>query len=151
MSTNNWYFNNEIYDNPTEELVGFVYEITNKTSGRIYIGKKFFWGHKFSVKTSLIKSGKNKGNKVKKKTRIVIPSDWQSYYGSSVFLNNEIGQLGIDNYSRKILRLCTSKAELSYYEAKEQFERDVLLSDKYYNNFIGCKIHGSHLNKKIKK
>jgi Putative endonuclease segE, GIY-YIG domain len=147
MQTNDWYFNNEIYDNPTEDIVGFVYEITNRTSGRIYIGKKFFWSHKYSVKTAVAKSGKMKGLKVKKKTKIIIPSDWQSYYGSSDFLNKEIELLGVDNYSRKILRLCYSKSCLSYFEAKEQFSRDVLLSDAYYNNFIGCKIHGSHMRK----
>ena len=36
---------------------------------------------------------------------------------------------------------------MSYYEAKLQFENDVLLSDQYYNEFIGCKIHSNHLPK----
>lgn len=145
---NNWYYEGGVYETPDEDMVGFVYEITNKTSGRIYIGKKFFWGHKFSVKTTVAKSGKNKGLKVKKKTKIIIPSDWQDYFGSSEFLLKEIKELGIGNYSRKILRICYTKASLSYYEAKEQFDRDVLLSDDYYNNFIGCKIHGSHMKNK---
>ena len=34
---------------------------------------------------------------------------------------------------------------MSYYEAKLQFEKNVLLSDEYYNEFIGCKIHAKHL------
>jgi hypothetical protein len=34
---------------------------------------------------------------------------------------------------------------MGYLEAREQFDRNVLLSDEYYNNFIGCKIHGKHV------
>ena len=34
---------------------------------------------------------------------------------------------------------------MSYLEAKEQFDRGVLLSDKYYNGIINCKIHRSHV------
>ena len=30
-------------------------------------------------------------------------------------------------------------------EAKEQFDRGVLLSEGYYNEFIGCKIHSKHI------
>jgi len=38
---------------------------------------------------------------------------------------------------------------MSYYEAKEQFDRDVLFSDEYYNEFIGCKIHAKHVRKSM--
>jgi hypothetical protein len=34
---------------------------------------------------------------------------------------------------------------MSYYELKEQVDREVLFSDEYYNEFIGCKIHARHL------
>jgi len=34
---------------------------------------------------------------------------------------------------------------MSYLEAKEQFDRNVLLNDEYYNEFIGCKIHSKHV------
>jgi hypothetical protein len=37
-------------------------------------------------------------------------------------------------------------SELAYYEAKEQFDRDVLLRpDEYYNAFIGLKVHRNHV------
>ena len=32
-----------------------------------------------------------------------------------------------------------------FLEAKEQFDRNVLFSDEYYNEFIGCKIHAKHV------
>jgi hypothetical protein len=37
------------------------------------------------------------------------------------------------------------KGELGYLEAKEQFDRNVLLSEEYYNGIINCKIHRSHV------
>jgi hypothetical protein len=36
--------------------------------------------------------------------------------------------------------LCDSKFELAYYEAKKQFEADVLLNEGYYNGIINCRI-----------
>jgi len=42
--------------------------------------------------------------------------------------------------------MCKTTAEMSYYEAKEQFDRDVLLNpDEYYNAFIGLKVHRNHM------
>ena len=86
--------------------------------------------------------------KGKTRKRIVIKeSDWKTYYGSSEDLKTLVEKTGDDNYYREILKLCKTKGECSYYEAKEQFERDVLLRDDYYNEFIGCKIHSKHLSK----
>jgi len=86
--------------------------------------------------------------KGKTRKRIKISeSDWKTYYGSSEDLKTLVEERGVDNYYREILRLCKTKGECSYYEAKEQFERDVLLKDDYYNEFIGCKIHSKHIAK----
>ena len=41
-------------------------------------------------------------------------------------------------------------AEEGYKEAKEQFDRDVLLSDDYYNGIINCRI-GAPSVKSLKK
>mgnify|MGYP003782141221 FL=1 len=67
------------------------------------------------------------------------------YYGSNEEVKSLVEEVGKDNFKREILRLCKSKGEMSYYEAKEQFDRDVLFSDEYYNEFIGCKIHSKHV------
>ena len=58
-----------------------------------------------------------------------------------------VEEKGVDNYRRDVLYLCRTKGECSYYEAKLQFQYDVLLSDEYYNEFIGCKIHSKHIRK----
>ena len=138
------YENSEISELP-EDCVGFVYLITNKLSGRKYIGKKLA---KFSKTTYKVVKLKN-GNKKRKRIRSKIDSDWQLYYGSNDQLNRDIQELGSDNFTREILFYCRSKAECSYVEAREQFNHRVLESDDYYNGQIVCRIHGSHIKNKI--
>ena len=86
-----------------------------------------------------------KNSKRKRRIRTRVESDWRSYFGSSGVLNQLVEEQGDQNFKRVILKLCKTKGEMSYYEAKLQFENDVLLNDEYYNEFIGCKIHAKHL------
>lgn len=118
-----------------EEYYGFVYVIVEKTTGKKYIGKKFFWNQKILPKTKTRK----------RRQRTLVESDWRSYFGSSKEVQSLVEQNGENNYTRIILKLCKSKGECSYYEAKYQFEYDVLLRDDFYNEFIGCKIHSKHV------
>ena len=140
-----WTYLNNIVEELPEDCVGFVYLITNKTSGRMYVGKKLA---KFSKTTYKMVKLKN-GTKKKKKIRSKIDSDWQDYYGSSIELQKDVDLLGRENFVREILYFCKSKAECSYIEAREQFTRRVLESTEYYNNNIMCRIHGSHIINKI--
>ena len=140
-----WLFENSAVETLPEDCVGFVYLITNLTTGRRYIGKKLA---KFSRTTYKVVKLKN-GTKRKKKIRSKIDSDWQSYYGSNAELNADVEKLGVDNFTREILYYCSSKAECSYVEAREQFRHQVLESDNYYNGQIACRIHGSHIKNKI--
>ena len=133
-----WHYNNEIFEPTEDELsdyVGFVYVITELDTNKKYIGKKFFW--------SIRKLPPLKGQKRKRTKKAM--SDWKDYYGSSEELKSLVEAKGGDAYRRDILKLCKTKGECSYYEAKYQFEKDVLLRDDYYNEFIGCKIHSKHL------
>ena len=50
--------------------------------------------------------------------------------------------MGTDFFHREILHLCKTKGECAYMEAKEQFDREVLLTEDYYNGIISCKIGG---------
>jgi len=131
-----WYYNNEEYKDTPEEYQGFVYEITELRTGKKYIGKKNFWRPKTLPKNS------RRSRRVK--TRV--ESDWREYYGSNVELQRLVEEHGSDGYKRVILHLCKTKGEMSYMEAKMQFMFDVLLSDEYYNEFIGCKIHARHVS-----
>jgi len=130
-----WVYNNKEFNETPEEFQGFVYMITEKDTGKKYIGKKFFW------KPKVLPVTKSR----KRRIRTRVESDWRTYYGSSKEVKTLVEEKGEDNYIREILKLCRTKGECSYYEAKYQFEFDVLLSDEYYNEFIGCKIHSKHV------
>lgn len=132
---NPWYHNGKILtEEDVEEYVGMVYLLENTENGRFYVGKKFF--HK--KKTYQVK---------KKKKKKTVQSDWKDYYGSSKELLEDIEKVGKDKIKRTVLHLCKSKTQCSYYEMKEQVEREVLLREDYYNGFIGGKISGKFLER----
>ena len=128
-----WLYQNQIVEEIPEGYIGFVYLVTNLKTGQKYIGKKLAQFKR--TKPPL------KGKKLKR--RSVVESDWRDYWGSSDRLNADVQQLGPENFTREILYYCTSKAEMSYIEAREQFDRRVLESDEYYNGIINCRIGGS--------
>lgn len=140
-----WSYQNIPVETLPEDCIGFVYLITNMTSGRMYIGKKLA---KFSRTTQRTVKLKN-GTKKKKKIRTKVDSDWQDYYGSSPELSKDVESLGKENFSREILYYCKSKSECSYIEAREQFARRVLESADYYNGHIQVRVHGSHIKDKL--
>ena len=140
-----WHHQGTLLESIPDDIVGFVYLITNNVSGRKYIGKKLAKFSKTTQKTVKLKNG----NKKKKKIRTKVESDWREYYGSSPELLKDVAALGADNFTREILYFCKSKAECSYIEAREQFSRRVLESTDYYNGIINCRIHGSHILGKL--
>ena len=134
-----WFYHNtaeEFKLDDAEGYFGFVYLITHNQTGRKYIGKKFF-----------TKAGTRQIKGKKKKIRKT--SDWESYWGSNTELQAEVKQNGEDQYTREILHLCKSRSECSYWETFEIFSRQALLSDSYYNSWVTCKIHKSHVIGKI--
>ena len=133
-----WIYNEQIYDKTPDDYQGFVYVITELDTDKKYIGKKNFWRPKVLPKNS------KRTRRIRTKTE----SNWRDYYGSNKEVQILVESKGKSNYKREILRLCKTKGEMSYYEAKLQFENDVLLSDIYYNEFIGCKIHSKHIRNK---
>lgn len=137
-----WYYNEQVLTELPEEKIGFVYLITNLTTGRRYIGKKL---SKFSrVKYKMV-TQKN-GIKKRKKIRSKIDSDWQTYWSSSPEVQADVKQLGENKFRREILYFADSKGQLSYLEAREQFQRQVLeFPDQWYNGIIQCRIHRSHV------
>jgi len=126
-----WIYKGEIVENFGNHI-GFVYMITCLRTNKRYIGKKNF----YFAKTKQVKG---------KKKRFKVESDWKDYYGSNDELNQHVKILGEKNFQREILRFCSSKGEMSYFEAKYQFQYDVLENDQFYNSWISCKIHKKHL------
>lgn len=131
-----WLYEGEPFTD-SKDYEGFVYLITNKINGKMYVGKKFF-KHKRTRKPL----------KGKKRKRIdFVESDWKSYYGSSALIKEAIEEHGKDNFERLILSLHKSRAATNYEETREQFARDVLYtldSDGervYYNDNINGRFY----------
>lgn len=139
-----WTLNNTLFESIPDDCaaIGFVYLITNTISNKKYIGKKNFYTNRTKTKTVTLKTGLKK----KKNIRVKAESDWMNYYGSSEDLKKDVELHGSENFTRQILRLCYTKGEQSYFEAKYQFDYDVLLNtDQFYNRWISVKVHGVHL------
>ena len=124
------YKNKEVIEIP-EEFIGFVYLITNTTNNRKYIGKKLT---QFKRSRKPLKGRTNK-------RRYTVESDWQDYYGSSDELSADVELLGKNKFTREIIFWCSSKSELSYIEAREQFTHKVLESKQWYNGHIRVRVH----------
>lgn len=115
-----------------EKFFGFIYRITRKSDGKMYIGKKQAW----TVK----KMPPLKGKKLKRHKEV--ETDWKTYTGSSPVLNEDIKAAGESAFDFEIIRFCTCKWELAYYEAEAQFTERVLFHpDKYYNSIINLRIN----------
>jgi hypothetical protein len=108
-------------------MFGFVYRISNKESGKQYIGRKYFWQKR-----------KPRGGK----RRVTSESDWKRYYGSCPELKEDIKLLGKESFSREILSLHPTTGKVNYEETRQLFLHDVLtkaLTDgtpAYYNSNI---------------
>jgi hypothetical protein len=136
-----WIYNNKEVIALPDDVIGFVYIITHTTTGKRYIGKKLA---KFKRTRTKMHTQKN-GKRVKKKIVSYVDSDWKTYWGSCEQLTADIAILGQNKFTREIIRLCYSKAECSYWEAKEQFYNGVLETDQWYNGQISVRVHKSHI------
>jgi hypothetical protein len=130
---NMWLYEEKELDNElVSQYYGFIYCIQNTLSGKQYIGRKYF-----TKASSKVVKGK------RKKTRK--ESDWKDYWGSSAKLLQEIETIEKHNFTRKIIRLCKTRGECNYWEAKIQFELDVLTAitesgePAFYNDNIMMK------------
>ena len=132
-----WLYKQKEVTELPEDCEAFVYLITNNTNNKKYVGKKLA---KFKTTKPPLKGKKNKRRGYKE-------SDWRTYRGSNDYLKEDVIKLGEDNFTREILYFCPSRGVASYLEAKEQFDREVLLSDDYYNGIINVRVGGSKILK----
>jgi len=110
---------------PNEDKFGFVYIITNTKNGKAYVGcKQYYIG------------------KSKKQSR------WQTYTGSSKYLNEDIKKIGKKYFTFEVIAEYKNKRSLRYYEMYYQVKWNVLTatvegSDKpaFYNSYVGGKFY----------
>ena len=130
-----WNYKGKPYEKLTDNVIGFVYLIYYEDE-TMYIGKK--------LAASLRKKnfGKKKlatltDKRMKKYEHIMTEHKWQDYEGSTT------ASEGKTIRSKVILHLCKDKTSLTYLEAAEQFNREVLFKEEYLNdNILGSFFSG---------
>jgi hypothetical protein len=107
-----WIYNGRVVSSEKdlpENTIGFIYKITNTKNGRIYIGKKAI----------------NKGKR------------WETYYGSSDDLKQDIADIGVNRFQREILLCCDTNIRMTYYEVHYQCLYSVLTTNSYNKSIMG--------------
>lgn len=140
---NQWLYKDEPVDEPPENAIGFIYLITNKLTGRKYVGKKKFFTTLTKYKMVTLKNGTKKKKKIKTETE----SDWKEYYGSNLELQKDVETNGPEHFTREILRFCTTLGEMSYCETYEIFVRHAVALPTYYNTWVSVRVRQDHLPK----
>ena len=127
---NPWiYKGNPFTSDDIGDYYGFVYRITNTTTQRSYIGRKYF-----------VQKRKPRGAK----RRVTSESDWKKYYGSSDELKRDRKLLGNDLFKREIISLHSTLGKVNYEETRQLFLNNVLTESNddgtpafYNSNILG--------------
>ena len=110
--TNPWLYNEKPFESDDIlDYFGFVYLIDCDTTGRKYIGRKYFWS---------FRTPKGKSRKVKSE------SDWKKYYGSCPELKEDVEKYGRESFGRTILSLHKTKGKTNFEETRQLFTNGVL-------------------------
>jgi hypothetical protein len=136
-----------------ENYLGFVYKITNVSTGKFYIGQRKYWKidklkrkikpnkqererleryklkdkNKYKLFKQQLKDkykGRFKNICVKKETK------WKEYWGSSPVLENDININSKEIFKREILINCKTQTDLSIHETNIQI--NYYLNDQWY-------------------
>ena len=125
---NPWYYKGTAFTSADiGDFFGYVYLITNNTTGKKYIGRKYF-----------VQKRKPRGGK----RRVTSESDWKKYYGSSPELKADVKKYGKLNFKREIISLHETLGKVNYEETKQLFLNNVLIealddgTPAYYNSNI---------------
>ena len=129
-----------------EEAVGFVYKITHIPSGKFYIGKKSLESVR-NVKIGVRELKKLKeerkaagiGGRAPLKKKVRKASDWEKYYSSNEWINEQVKEGKQKEFKREIIQFCNSKKSLSYYEVYWMFKYDILSDENCLNGNISGK------------
>lgn len=122
--------------------VGFLYRIL--ANEKWYYGKKQFF---FSKKVKLSKKARKESGTKKRIEKKVSISDWETYTGSSLELNNWIKNNPDKPIHKEILMFCPTKVDLTYREIELLIKENVLFRDDCWNLCIGNKFWKNKITK----
>jgi hypothetical protein len=125
-----WLYENKVIESiedMPEGTFGYVYQVTHIPTGLKYIGKKQL----ISNRTLPPLKGTKRKRKIQKE------SDWKTYYGSQTEIKQLVkeSQSTLD-FTREIIIFASTKKQLTYYETKELFVREVIENDNYLNSNV---------------
>ena len=124
-----WLYKEEVIDSiekMPKNTFGFIYEVCYIPTNEKYLGKKVL---QFNKKLPPLKG-------FKRKRKVVVESDWQTYYGSHQKIKNLLKEGKQDNFRRIILEFAFNKKNLTYLETKYLFSNHVLENTEYINDNI---------------
>jgi len=107
---------------------GFVYVITNRSTGRKYVGRKYF----------TTTSRARRAGRIRRRRTV---SAWENYFGSSEEFLKMVDEYGMGSFDREILSLHATRGDTNTAEVAEQFRRNVLEDSTYVNGNINGKWH----------
>lgn len=135
MTYPSWTYQGRIFNDITDfpqDTYGFIYEVFHKPTGMKYLGKKVLY---FNRTLPPLKG-------TKRKRKVVKESDWKTYFGSHPKIKELLTECKNKNewqvWEKRILEICKTKKELTYYECKFLFINEVLenRSHQYINDNI---------------
>jgi len=114
----------------TPDSHGFVYKITEVSTGMIYIGIKKFW--------KIVKLKPLKGKKNKRHFRR--ETDWRNYTTSSPIMQLKL-ESNPSEYINEMVMICDTQVELKCHEAYIQLKYYMSGEwDKLYNEVINLRL-----------
>ena len=115
---------------PDEVPLGFVYRITEKNTGRSYIGQK---------KVTTVETRPPLKGYVRKRKKLK-QTDWRTYCGSSSEVVLAIIKQGENAFKFEILCFTDSKWMLSYLELWFQMREDVMFDPMSFNGIVNVRL-----------
>lgn len=96
-----WTYNNTTDFSIPDNVIGYIYRVTNLLDNRIYIGRKMLSSNRkvrLTKKEKLLPENKRKTFK-----RVIKETDWKDYWGSSDDLKTDAKLFGEDKFTIKYI------------------------------------------------
>lgn len=118
------------FDVKGELMLGFVYKVTELSTGRWYVGKKQC--------TRIAKLPPLKGTK--RKRRVLKETPWRKYQTSSTNIVELCEEHGEEWFQWEILSFHNSKSMLAWVELGHQVRGDCLRNEMSFNGIVNIRL-----------